>query len=290
MVKRILALVGLAGAAWILASALGSTAAVGHPPVPERPDGGYDCATCHAAGGAARPADAPIAPADHTGAKYAPDTCTTCHTDVVKTSPLAASYASCATCHAGTDTVATLKSGEKLVVAVDVKGYLTSVHGDFACTQCHEDQEQVPHDPLTAEGRRQFTAEMAEVCTTCHKGPSEEYETSFHGMAARLGVITAATCTDCHTPHAVQAVSDWTLAERAEQCAKCHAGATESLASGWLGHKEPSTGWFPLVFYAEKFFVGLTAITLGLGLVHVELDLLGWLWDRVRGRKKEERP
>ncbi|MBI2325658.1 MAG: NapC/NirT family cytochrome c [Chloroflexi bacterium] len=289
--KRILAAFGLAIAAYVLWSVLGAaTPAVSHPPVPERPDGTYDCASCHGPGAAPRPAEpAPLVPADHVGPKYGADNCLTCHVSVVKASPLAASYATCAACHADTDRTATLKSGEKLVVAVDIKRYLTSVHGDFACTTCHESQETIPHEPLTAEGRREFTREMAELCTTCHKGATASYEESFHGMAARLGVIRAATCTDCHTPHAVQAAANWSLADRAASCATCHSGATESLASGWLGHEEPSAGWFPLVFYAEKFFVGLTAITLGLGIVHVELDLLRWAWDRAR-RRKEDRP
>ncbi|MBI2983051.1 MAG: NapC/NirT family cytochrome c [Chloroflexi bacterium] len=291
MVKRILAAFGLAIAAYVLWSVLGAaTPAVSHPPVPERPDGTYDCASCHGPGAAPRPAEpAPLVPADHVGPKYGADSCLTCHVSVVKASPLAASYATCAACHVDTDRTATLKSGEKLVVAVDIKRYLTSVHGDFACTTCHEPQETIPHEPLTAEGRREFTREMAELCTTCHKGATASYEESFHGMAARLGVIRAATCTDCHTPHAVQAAANWSLADRAASCATCHSGATESLASGWLGHEEPSAGWFPLVFYAEKFFVGLTAITLGLGIVHVELDLLRWAWDRAR-RRKEDRP
>lgn len=285
MVRRILAVLVAAAAAWLAWSLLVSApATIAHPPVPERPDGTYDCAACHGPGAKPPSAQAaPLLPTDH--ATYAPDSCVTCHTAVAGSSPLAASYAKCATCHAATDIEATLRSGETLKIAVDIKRFRASVHGDFACVTCHKTQEKVPHDPLTAEGKRQFTREMAELCTSCHKEATRSYEESFHGMAAKLGVIRAATCTDCHTPHAVQAPVSWSLADRAAACATCHRGATESFASGWLGHKEPSPAWFPLVFWAERGFVALTAVALGVGVVHVELDLLRWSWDRVRRRK-----
>lgn len=288
--RRIAALAGLAGAVWALWLVLGPSAppALAHPPLPEGPDAIGLCATCHGAD-AKPPTEAergPLLPADH--ATYAPDSCATCHATVLAPSPLAPSYASCATCHAGKGQTADLLSGEKLVAAVDMPKYLASVHGAYSCTLCHEDQATVPHAPLTAEGKRAFTQEMAGLCEGCHKGPTASYAESFHGKAAELGVIRAAACTDCHTAHAVQAVARWSLADRAARCATCHTDATESFASGWLGHREPSPAWFPIVFYAEKGFVALTAVVLGLGIVHVELDVLRWGWDKARRRREED--
>lgn len=290
MVKRIAALAGLAAAVWALWLLFGPQApsAVAHPPLPQGPDAIGQCATCHGPD-AKPPTEAergPLLPADH--ATYAPDSCATCHATVLAPSPLAPSYSSCATCHAGKGQTAALGNGETLVAAVDIPKYLASVHGTFSCTLCHEEQAKVPHDKLTAEGKRAFTQEMSERCTTCHKGPTASYEESFHGKAASLGVIRAATCTDCHTPHAVQAPARWTLVARAESCAICHPGATPEFAAGWMGHQEPSPAWFPAVFFAEKGFVALTSIVLALGIVHVELDVLRWGWDKVRRRKEDD--
>jgi hypothetical protein len=291
VVRRValLSLVSVAGlfALWLLFGPVQRSLA--HPDVPFDPAGVARCDTCHGPNAAPRAPDAepvPLLPADH--ATYTQESCATCHVAIAATSPLAASYAECATCHAKTDTVATLPSGETLAVTVDIPKYLSSVHGDFACTECHESQETIPHQPLTAEGKRAFTQQMAELCADCHRGPAASYAESFHGMAERLGVIRAAACTDCHTPHAVQAVATWSLADRAASCGTCHLGATESFASGWMGHQEPSTGWFPAVFYAEKGFVALTALVLGVGIVHVEVDALRWITNKVRRKKDED--
>lgn len=290
MVNRLsLVLVG-AGAAlalWLIFSPTQRTLA--HPDVPIDPAGVARCDNCHGPNAQPQPAGekpAPLLPSDH--ATYAADSCATCHVAIAGASPLAASYAECATCHSGAGKEATLANGEKLKAQVDMPKYLASVHGDFSCTECHESQAKIPHDPLTAEGKRAFTQEMSEKCQSCHERPTVSYEESFHGMAARLGVIRAATCTDCHTAHAVQAPAFWSLADRAAQCSTCHQGATESFASGWMGHKEPSTGWFPMVFFAEKGFVALTATVLGVGIVHVELDALRWIARKVRRTKEED--
>lgn len=291
MVRRLFLLLGIAAGMVLAAALLGPTLrGAAHPLVPQGPDGASQCSTCHGPGAdpSLVPAGvtAPAPPADHSA--YTAETCVTCHATVVAESPAVASYARCATCHAKTDGRTTLQNGDTLSTFVDVPAYRASVHGNFSCTECHEKWAQVPHEPLTAAGRRAFTQEMSnEVCQSCHKEATRSYEESFHGTAARLGVARAANCTDCHTPHAVRAPAAWTLEDRATQCATCHTGATPSFASGWLGHKEPSLGWFPMVFFAEKGFIALTALTLGVGIVHVELDVLRWAWNKVRRAREE---
>lgn len=299
MVRRIVALAGLSAAVFALYLIFGPPVpTVAHPPVPVDAAGVPQCTTCHGpAATAPEAATAPLPPADH--AAYKPESCATCHAAISAPSPLSSSYSKCATCHSagGTaasqtpagDRVATLPDGEKLNIAIDIPRYLSSVHGDFSCTECHASQDTVPHAALTADGRREWTRQMATQCESCHQRPTASYEESFHGMAARLGVIRAASCPDCHTAHAVQAPPTWSLADRAAQCSTCHAGATESFASGWMGHQEASLGWFPAVFLAEKGFVALTALALGAGIVHVELDVLHWGWNKLR-RKKEDLP
>ncbi|MDE3194577.1 MAG: cytochrome c3 family protein [Chloroflexota bacterium] len=290
MVRRLLFLAGIVAAALLAATLLGpSLRGVAHPLVPQGPDGTYQCSTCHGPGAdpSAIPAGTtvPLPPPDH--AAYKPDSCVTCHATVVAQDPTTPSYALCATCHGQKDKLTKLPDGETLQVSVDVAAFRSSVHGDFSCTECHPKQRTIPHAPLTAADLRAFKQEMGNVCQSCHAEATASYAESFHGMAARLGVSRAATCTDCHTAHAVKAPAQWTLAERATQCATCHTGATASFASGWMGHREPSLGWFPMVFFASKFFVALTALTLGVGIVHVELDVLRWSSNKIRGRKEE---
>ncbi len=291
MVRRLLLLLGIVAGVLVAAAFLGpALRGAAHPPVPQGADGAYQCSTCHGPGAdpSAVPAGlvVPAPPADH--AAYTPDTCVSCHATVTASDPKAASYAQCATCHAQPDRTAKLANGDTLRTTIDITKFTGSVHGTFSCTECHESQATIPHEPLTAAGRRAFTQEMGNICQSCHAAATASYEESFHGMAARLGVARAASCTDCHTAHAVTAPAQWTLEDRAAQCAMCHTGATASFASGWMGHKEPSLGWFPMVFFAEKGFVALTALTLGVGIVHVELDMLRWGWNKVRGKKEEE--
>lgn len=291
MVRRILLVFGIGVAALLAATLLGpSLRSVAHPLVPQGPDGTYRCSTCHGPGAvpSAIPAGVtvPLPPADH--ASYKPDSCVSCHATVVAQDPTSPSYEKCATCHGQKSAATELPDGEPLAISVDVNPFRSSVHGSFSCTVCHPKQATVPHASLTAVDRREFTQEMGNVCQSCHAEATASYEDSFHGMAARLGVARAASCTDCHTAHAVKAPARWTLEERATQCATCHKGATASFASGWMGHTEPSLGWFPMVFFAEKGFVALTALTLGVGIVHVELDLLRWSWNTLRRKKEEE--
>lgn len=291
MVRRILILLGIVAGVLAVAALLGpSLTGIAHPLVPQGADGTYQCSTCHGPGAdpSAAPAGVavPLPPADH--AAYAPGSCVTCHATVVASDPKAASYAQCATCHAQLDRATKLANGDTLLTTIDVGRFTASVHGTFSCTECHPSQATIPHEALTAAGRRAFTQEMATVCQSCHKDATASYAESFHGMAARLGVARAASCTDCHTAHAVTAPAQWTLEDRAARCATCHTGATAQFASGWMGHKEPSLGWFPMVFFAEKGFVALTALTLGVGIVHVELDVLRWSWNKIRRTKDEE--
>jgi hypothetical protein len=70
----------------------------------------------------------------------------------------------------------------------------------------------------------------------------------------------------------------------AQTCSKCHQGANENFAGGWIGHEEPSPSWFPIVFITERFLFYLTTSVVAFGILHVELDLLRWF---VSGRKKK---
>jgi hypothetical protein len=196
--------------------------------------------------------------------------------------------ASCLTCHSNPDFAMVFPSGDALPLYVDPENFRGSVHGTWglACVNCHAAQEQVPHPPNEFEDRRSFTVEFSEKCRLCHQEASETYDDSVHGVTALLGVPRAATCTDCHTAHYVKRPFEWPNAERATRCSQCHEGADANFAGGWLGHREPSFKWFPLVFYTERFLIFLTASTLGFGIVHVELEMLRWFLDRRKGGRR----
>lgn len=214
-------------------------------------------------------------------------TCTDCHGShgVQKASSVTVAQNSCAMCH---NNVADT--------------YKQSVHGQLVqsgrtdaanCLDCHTPNSSA-HSIQTVKDPIGVTAPklQAETCGRCHPKPLETYLSTFHGMAMTLGVKdNAATCTDCHGTYGVQRVhgpeqtASVATTQMAGNCAKCHPGADEKFAAGWLGHEEPSQDWFPLVHYAERFFFFLTTSVVAFGVLHVELDILRWAVNRRKERR-----
>ena len=192
----------------------------------------------------------------------------------------------CFLCHGEPDFETRLPSGETLPLYVKEGSFEASVHGDLECIACHPEQLSIPHSPPDVENRRAFTVERARPCETCHEEATDSYADSVHGVTLRLGMNGAATCADCHTNHEVKHPDEWPDEERASRCQQCHKGADANFASGWLGHREPSPSWFPIAFYAERFLIILTASVLGFGIIHVELEVMRWGINRLRGRGK----
>lgn len=63
------------------------------------------------------------------------------------------------------------------------------------CITCHTSHSI--EEPRIGIARLKFP----ETCGGCHGENYSSYRDSFHGQATDLGFITAATCSDCHTPH-----------------------------------------------------------------------------------------
>src|SRR5512139_3152621 len=105
---------------------------------------------------------------------------------------------SCLMCHS--DPAA--KSGSGKSIAVDVKAFAGSVHGQmqFKCTDCHSDTsaEKLPHAPKLKPAN----------CAACHDAAVKEYESTAHAKARKGGNVVAATCTDCHGKHDILKSSD----------------------------------------------------------------------------------
>jgi cytochrome b subunit of formate dehydrogenase len=123
----------------------------------------------------------------------------------------------CLTCHSE-QSLTMVRKGKTVSLFVDGKTFTQSAHGMLECVSCHENfkPDQIPH-------ARRLTPV---ACTSCH---GEEkfihYAQSVHGK--QKAGKPAAACTDCHSTHAIQKLSEKGQEEKkrfAEQiCARCHA-------------------------------------------------------------------
>ena len=195
----------------------------------------------------------------------------------------------CLACHSQTtDTVTGFWGVGREILAVAPDAYFTSAHSDLACVECHEDQSSLPHEELTAAGEPVTRPNDAEVCRSCHGGPAEHFLDSVHGTVIRLGDDRAPSCTDCHSAHSVQPIKSWAATERADACAKCHDGADATFA-GSLTHVEPSVDRLPIDYIATRFFGAMVVAVVGIGILHVELDMLRWLRGKISRKTREDK-
>jgi cytochrome b subunit of formate dehydrogenase len=129
----------------------------------------------------------------------------------------------CMTCHE--DRALAKKRGSATIsLYIDKDKFSKSVHGDFACVDCHADLsgfEDFPH------------AESLEPvdCGICHDDVAEVYNHSLHGRAAAAGEELAPRCRDCHGKHDIIAHdspdSRVTKFNIPFMCGECHKEGTE---------------------------------------------------------------
>jgi cytochrome b subunit of formate dehydrogenase/nitrate/TMAO reductase-like tetraheme cytochrome c subunit len=105
------------------------------------------------------------------------------------------------------------------------------------CTTCHASHEIVRP---TDEGAR---LKVPESCGGCHEEELASYRDGFHGKATNLGFFTAATCSDCHTPHANLPAADPRSSVHTQNvqatCGTCHGEVSVAFAS-FDPHARPS--------------------------------------------------
>lgn len=117
--------------------------------------------------------------------------------------------ATCGACHDNPKLVA------KFDLAVKNPGvqYSNSVHGKLikegkfdgaTCSVCHG-----VHDIKNKmqEGSRIATANIPNLCGTCHEKESADYVQSIHWIRAKKGVREAPVCNDCHNEHSINQVT-----------------------------------------------------------------------------------
>jgi cytochrome b subunit of formate dehydrogenase len=100
---------------------------------------------------------------------------------------------------------------------IDQEKFANSVHGIFACTDCHNGAQEFPHPA----GVRQVD------CATCHADEVTQYKASIHGQARSNGATEAPTCFSCHgdihtlLPHS-DPDSPLNPVHVADTCSHCH--------------------------------------------------------------------
>jgi cytochrome b subunit of formate dehydrogenase len=153
--------------------------------------------------------------------------CTSCHGSAHYAQPAAAIMPQkCGSCHSD-----------------EVKDLLASVHGAAAkgdgpsCQTCHGPVHRIlaVQDPLSPVTKKN----LPDACGVCHSNPEflarhqipfahpvETYKLSVHGRAVAAGDMAAASCSDCHSSHAIYAARDprskinrWNVPST---CGSCH--------------------------------------------------------------------
>jgi cytochrome b subunit of formate dehydrogenase len=183
--------------------------------------------------------------------KRAQVNCATCHEDQASDIPKGAhailGEQPCASCHGSAhyaQPAATVMPRQCNACHGDeVKDFLASVHGTASrnggpsCETCHGPAHkiQATQDPLSPVAKRN----LPDTCGTCHSNPDfvakhqisfahpvEAYKLSVHGRAVAAGDLAAASCSDCHSSHAIYPVRDprakinhWNVPKT---CGACH--------------------------------------------------------------------
>ncbi len=121
----------------------------------------------------------------------------------------------CMVCHGDPGFTKTLPDGSTSSLYIDEDVYKHSVHGDGACTSCHDDITELPHGPTL----------KPVACGGCHD-EAQVYETSLHAQALHRGEHGAASCDDCHGSHDIRRSSDPASKSHPrnlpDTCGKCH--------------------------------------------------------------------
>lgn len=189
--------------------------------------------------------------------------------------------------------------------------YSSSVHGKAlqhgnwnspVCTDCHGIHAIKSHiDPTSpvAAGQVAMT-----TCARCHDGVRltqefgvpggrvSSYQSSYHGLARRLGSAVAANCASCHGVHDILPSSDPRAATNhtnlQKTCGKCHKGATAKFAMGriHLSQGERVDTQSMAVTTIRQIYLLLIFGTIGFMIVH---NTIIWLRKTLAHRRRAGR-
>jgi formate dehydrogenase gamma subunit len=186
------------------------------------------------------------------------------------------------------------------------KTYLESVHGQAIkagvadapnCADCHG--EHLILGPENPESPVNASRVSAETCGRCHGDarlarrynlPADRvpsYAESFHGLASREGLLTAANCASCHGVHNIFPSSDprstVNVANLSKTCGQCHNGMSQQFAIGPIHVRMTGGPVHPVVKWIRLIYLFLIPATLGFMVLH---NLLDWLSKLMRPRPR----
>lgn len=145
---------------------------------------------------------------------------------------LAEEDVACLECHDDPKLSAKLESGETISLHISTEAFLSSMHNENSCADCHYEIDIETHGKgeIAIASKRDLGVAMADICQDCHKKKYREYDDSVHAMLIEQGSEKAPMCADCHNPHTVRS---WKLAEPAAAmpCGKCHEDVFEAAAN-----------------------------------------------------------
>ena len=168
--------------------------------------------------------------------------------------------------------------------------YKSSVHGvevlqkgspaAAICSDCH-----TTHD-IQSPGAAATKVTITQNCGNCHVESYRTYIQTYHGQVHRLGYAYTAKCSDCHSGHNAQRVSDPAARvhpnNRLATCQQCHKNATP----GFLTFQPHATSHdferYPQVWIATKLMVALLIGVFVFFWTHTAL----WFYREWRERKE----
>ena len=203
-----------------------------------------DCMRCHSRAEITSSKDGRslvVKPEEVKGSRHAKTACSQCHSGVnashLRPCETITQKVDCSSCHA--------EVGQQ---------YQKSVHGQLfakkdqyapVCTECHGTHGVLGKKDPTSPS---FPTNVPVLCARCHREGNraairytgtqhqivERYSESIHGKGLlKSGLTVTAMCTDCHTPHSEQPVSNPESSVNSRNlpatCGRCHHGIQEQF-------------------------------------------------------------
>lgn len=127
----------------------------------------------------------------------------------------------CLECHGRQGITVTFQNKEKIEALVDAEKFKMSVHTSLGCAGCHTDFSAANHPERSFRSKEQYQAKAALVCRQCHTDEQIRAKPVHAALLSKGGA--SAVCTNCHSAHAVTAVSGGkSFTSEKQYCLGCH--------------------------------------------------------------------
>jgi len=148
------------------------------------------------------------------------------------------------------------------------------------CSDCH-----TTHD-IQSPAQASTKVAITQNCGNCHVESYRTYIQTYHGQVHRLGYAYTAKCSDCHSAHNAQRVSDPAARvhpnNRLATCQQCHKNATPGFVTFQPHATSHDFARYPQVWIATKFMVALLVGVFVFFWAHTAL----WFYREYRDRKE----